>query len=728
MLRSLRIGAALLLMAGAAAGIARAECYDYDQGFHWASVAPSGEGAETVALQGNLCLVGGTGPELRILDLAHPSLPQLLGTLPTPGVIVDIEITDDYAVLGILVNAEPYDQSALWTVDFSDPHAPVQLGGVVFDGTGDFVDLAGQTAYFENRLPAPPEGDNGLVGIDLSDPANPALLGRISFGAYYGARAVTGNLVHGTHNLFGETSYWIQDISDFANPVSLGSIPGDGIGFYSGLWTTGHHAFVESDAGVAVIDFADPSAPAVVGSIASGQPQAMAFAGDRAYLADTWLRVLDIANPTSPQLLFVEGGAGRSLATSGDLLCSALGTHGLLTVDVGDGMPASPLSTPLTTTTLEVASQGAFAYAVGTDDYFRVLDVSDLTQPLPRGTLYIPGDNPTLVVRGDLAYVLDWQQLRIIDVSNPDLPQVLGVLPLSDLPTDLVIQGDRAYASRQPSGFHTIDISNPSAPSLLHTATFGVLNVNMAVSGDAVYLGDFINGIIVVDNSNPLNPVMVTHLTQPVGEQTELAIADDALYVSAQDSGLLIYDISSPLAPVQVAVQDFGASGVLDIAGDRMTLRGGRELLFLDRTDPLDLKLLGSASGYVVYTVAQGAEAIFAAGAAPAGLQIFPLACTPTAAPDPAPAPVALRAWPNPFNPQVTLEFSLATPAHGTLEIYDVAGRRLATVAAGSFAAGENRAVWEGRDESGQALPSGVYFARLAAGDARANWKLVLLR
>lgn len=91
-------------------------------------------------------------------------------------------------------------------------------------------------------------------------------------------------------------------------------------------------------------------------------------------------------------------------------------------------------------------------------------------------------------------------------------------------------------------------------------------------------------------------------------------------------------------------------------------------------------------------------------------------------------AALALSAQPNPFNPKTTLRFALAAPATVELAICDVSGRRLRTLLSGRLLAGEQRLDWDGRDEAGRELPSGVYLAQLGGGGQRATSKLVLLR
>jgi hypothetical protein len=70
---------------------------------------------------------------------------------------------------------------------------------------------------------------------------------------------------------------------------------------------------------------------------------------------------------------------------------------------------------------------------------------------------------------------------------------------------------------------------------------------------------------------------------------------------------------------------------------------------------------------------------------------------------------------PNPFNPRTTIRFTLPADGGARLAIYDLAGRLVRTLVAGSLAAGEHEAVWDGCDDAGRAQASGSYLARLEA-------------
>ncbi len=82
---------------------------------------------------------------------------------------------------------------------------------------------------------------------------------------------------------------------------------------------------------------------------------------------------------------------------------------------------------------------------------------------------------------------------------------------------------------------------------------------------------------------------------------------------------------------------------------------------------------------------------------------------------------------PNPARSGSTLEFMLPHVARARLDILDIAGRRLRTVAEGVFAPGAHAARWDARDAAGAPDPAGVYFVRLTTGHEMRTRKLVLL-
>ena len=85
--------------------------------------------------------------------------------------------------------------------------------------------------------------------------------------------------------------------------------------------------------------------------------------------------------------------------------------------------------------------------------------------------------------------------------------------------------------------------------------------------------------------------------------------------------------------------------------------------------------------------------------------------------------------FPNPFNPHTTLRFTLVAETRVELSIYSAQGRLLRGLASGSWPAGGHEVSWDGRDDAGRDLASGLYFARLLReGEAPQIRKLTLIR
>ena len=84
---------------------------------------------------------------------------------------------------------------------------------------------------------------------------------------------------------------------------------------------------------------------------------------------------------------------------------------------------------------------------------------------------------------------------------------------------------------------------------------------------------------------------------------------------------------------------------------------------------------------------------------------------------------------PNPAGPSTTIRFDLNRPYEKVvLAVYDPAGRRVRTLADGPLGMGRHALKWNGLDDGGLAVASGVYFYRLTVGAETLTQKLTLLR
>ena len=83
---------------------------------------------------------------------------------------------------------------------------------------------------------------------------------------------------------------------------------------------------------------------------------------------------------------------------------------------------------------------------------------------------------------------------------------------------------------------------------------------------------------------------------------------------------------------------------------------------------------------------------------------------------------------PNPFNPSTTLKFSLTRDSQVRLTVHDLKGRAVRTLVAGDRPAGDHSVVWDGRDDGGEAVGSGVYFVRVETRDGVDAQKISLIK
>ncbi|MFQ5583843.1 MAG: T9SS type A sorting domain-containing protein [Calditrichia bacterium] len=84
--------------------------------------------------------------------------------------------------------------------------------------------------------------------------------------------------------------------------------------------------------------------------------------------------------------------------------------------------------------------------------------------------------------------------------------------------------------------------------------------------------------------------------------------------------------------------------------------------------------------------------------------------------------------YPNPFNPSTSINYRLPWRAFVVLKIYNILGQDIRTLVNAPNAKGLHTVKWNGTDERGFPVASGVYFYRLAAGDFSQIRRMVLLR
>ena len=106
----------------------------------------------------------------------------------------------------------------------------------------------------------------------------------------------------------------------------------------------------------------------------------------------------------------------------------------------------------------------------------------------------------------------------------------------------------------------------------------------------------------------------------------------------------------------------------------------------------------------------------------------YPVGCTNTGVGDTPSAVQLLGNYPNPFNPATTIVFSLDVSTEASVRIADVSGRIVTTLTLGKLPAGRHEAVWNGRNDAGHPVASGVYLYELQALGTSHTRRMILVK
>jgi len=363
----------------------------------------------------------------------------------------------------------------------------------------------------------------------------------------------------------------------------------------------------------------------------------------------------------------------------------------------------------------------------------------------------------------------------ITDLSDPAAPVSLGSVPMPAVADRIVRDGNLAFATNATAQATVLDLADLTAPAVLGQATFPWTPVDLIVRdglGYAVGVQDGTEVVAVLDLSQPLAPVVLGTVAVP--DQTRLAgLRGEFLFATTTNTAnvMLTLDVAdpvapaiegqAPLAPMDLAVSDglivaqtwrgpevlalpCDAAVPTLIAGFTVTARGGEVTVDWsardagaaprfrvtatagDRSWDVPVDDLGGAYRAVDRMTA-GGEVSYAVQLLTDGGWLTVAFETVTVTPT-APALTLDRASPNPFNPLTRISYAVAQAGPVSLVVYDLAGRRVATLVDEERPAGPGSATWNGRDDAGRAAPAGVYAVRLVTATGTRVQKITMLK
>ena len=669
--------------------------------------------ANDVAVSGTNAYVADRNAGIRVVSFVDPENPVIIGEVDTPGSAWGIDIEGNYAYVADV-------SGGLQIIDISNPEIPAIIGSLVTPCCPGRIIVHNQVAYVA-------AGYGDLQIIDVSDPTNPQLFSVLSFDSGSNMIAMSDGLI-----FVACTGPWllhIVDVADVLAPEVISTVyfeatSGEGLAVDQGYayWGAGDPGQEK----VRVIDVSDPYNPQHVNSFSTPDRVLKMAVKDRTlYMSanDVPLLLASLHNPENPEIIgwLDSPGPGRGLEVTDEFVF-----HGVM----GSGLVIGSLECQF----IEVSPGGTgdhpsiqSAINAADNDWTVVLE-NGLFQGEGNRDLDFQGKAIALISRSNNP------DSCIIDCEGTESEPHRGFLFQSGESSDAVIEGITIVNGYADEG-GAIKCENGSSPTIRNC----VLMDNYATSGGALHCSEeatplveytllFSNeaatgGALFIENSSPtFENCTISYNHAPLAGAAFLLYSTpsfESCILSNSIEGSAIYCVESdPILNCTDVVWNEGGDWMGCIA-DQQNENGNfsNTPAFCD-PESGDFRLQPGSPclpehndcGVLVGALGEG-------DCLPTGVEGVPTADR-----------VALSAYPNPFNPHLTIMFSLPADANGSLTVHDVSGRQVRVLKDGQFAQGASEIVWNGQDDQGRDVASGVYFVRLTTVKHQESRKVILLQ
>ncbi len=740
------------------------QCIDYSDYMHWAGGVEIGDYASGIAVDGEYAFVGQTlnGDEseeffLAVMDLSAPLTPAMVGSMPLPsrpnGSIV---IQENFVYLTAY--------NGLYVVDITAPETPFIVGSVESPGWLFNLEIQGDYAYMAGG-----ENRSEIFIVDISTPENMTLAGNIATPDHVRDICALGDLLYVADS---EEGLLVLDVSSPNSPeiIDVGLTLRHAVGIIA----FGEYAYVSDSACVLVLDISTPATPLVVEYLGPDfRGPFIQIQEDRLFMwADGGIKVLNVATPQTPTIL-------GSFSAPGDLHgFAALGNYGYCpaTVSLGDldefGQIVtygalqvidlknfeSPDMQNISLTpeeVLDIKIDGDYGYMIDGD--FQVVDLSDPESPevianLAFGSVSSSGKARNVILNENHAYLKTDTEFHVIDISTPEAPEIIGSMELTGNVWRSSAQENFVYLL-MGGEFVIVDVSVPEGPAI--ESIIPIWAESFFVQDDYVLFGSVGPGLQVMDISNPENPEIAGTVDLPLSNVFDIAVQDNLGFLVGNlpnywtPNGLMVVlDLTDFLNPqvINYVQTNFQYPFEITLHGNHAFVGGRHQYFYLhdtdlqifDITDPyVPVPMGGLSFGMMAWRMSFSPTGIYLA-AFGNGLIYAPVQCSDIVSienynldPETNTTPIPmtqLSVFPNPFNPRTTISFTLDHSQTVEIAIFDLTGKRIATLADGLLPAGIYTRDWQGKNLQGRDVASGTYLLRMVTDERISSEKMMLIR
>lgn len=604
-------------------------------------------------------------------------------------------------------------------IDWSDPTAPVELGRTLLSDFWPSAVAVRGTEVFVGGTD--PDYQPALWRVSFSDPENPQTLNQsVVMPEPDDFEAQIMDIIPTTERVYLSYQRVIRyGPMDLEPRMVLITTPPNGV-FTPGLcpalevgpgdvanlllWQDEVLLFGSA---LAVFNVQDPAAPVLQGQVNLPNAGVSGVMGDDRALVvcrdnSAWWVMMGDHTTASGTILYEDSLPINSLANIGDTIFGVAaavdypysGWLELFALDASDPTTPVPIGRyvddrpwPAVYTDLQAHQGHLFATGEG---YLGVFDVSDPTAPQLAAEYGFGSDGPCLFLGDNLYLVGAPFHLDVYDAADP-----LQITPLADNVLDGVLgiggYNDILIVSRNAADpvLEFYQVTDPLAPTLIASVAAEAYHRHLWIRGEFLFAQPYAGEVEVFSIADPTAPVSLSSIPI-IGTVRNLRLEQDILYLAVRGEGMQVVDLDFPSGPWRLGGTP-SSNSMISMAwvGEQPMYCEGSALM--------------AAAPYCQITVAVEENP-----GLPAGLLV--------------------QAHPNPFNPRVNLRVELPTSGTARVDIVDVRGRRVRELFSGARAAGTLDLQWDGRNDRGKALPSGIYFVRLVGENAQSTAKITLLR
>ncbi len=358
----------------------------------------------------------------------------------------------------------------------------------------------------------------------------------------------------------------ILSVMAFIMPCAHGQyLQEDGSALYAGpiydIRVEGHYAYCRSQHSFQIISIASLDTPLVVsghvfnfcGGLALRDNYAF-LTGGSGYNEINALEIYDISDPLMPYCIGILDSTWflTKIALSGQyaFICSEYGSiapFGLNIIDISDmsnPLPAGGLYMPHIN---NISIRDFYAF-LATDISFVILDVSNPTAPVVVSDIPTAGSANDVSVIGSYAYVAGSDFLKTYDISNPSNPQLIADTTLGRAALSVYSEGNYIYISTYTE-INIFDISNPGLPTLVRSISNYYLINDIDVQNRIAFCADYYQGLRIVDLSGFAHPQERGRCFAPYN-LTGITIDGNYLFASDSLFGLFILNNADPEMPI----------------------------------------------------------------------------------------------------------------------------------------------------------------------------------